>query len=100
MTQPAIRVGDIVSYISKSGNGSGEGILWIVKKASKPDRHGHMILLIEPCFTLTGPSVRRGVKIGSYAVTLMTSTMLMVEYQRLGELAERQLAHECGVETV
>lgn len=92
------RGGDIVSYISTSGNGSGEGILWIVKKASEPDRNGHQYLHIEPCYTVTGPSVRKGAKVHSYYVTLMTSTMILSEYQRLGELAKRQLAHECGVE--
>ncbi len=92
------RVGDIVSYVSRSGNGSGEGILWVVKKASKPDRHGNALLHIEPCFTITGPSVRNGVKTSSYHVNLMTSMKLFEEYTRLGELAKKLLARECGVE--
>lgn len=101
------RVGDLVSHVY-GGNGTGEGILWRVTKVMQPQRLKLKIiptkapstgtkLRIEPCFTLTGQSVRKPMVVSAYYVEYLSTIDLGLLRMQFDQLITRYIGHEAGI---
>lgn len=85
------KVTDYVTYVAGSGNGVGEGIIWQVVKVT------NFAVWIDPVWTVTGPSVRRRVKVHCTSVVRFDLVQFGEAIQELQALAEKRYKVLSGI---
>lgn len=87
------KVGDIVTCIHRSGNGTGEGVLWRVAKIPLKGTW----LKIDPIYTVTGRSSLKSKKVQDFNVELFGMGRIGEALTELAELAQKLLRLNAGL---
>jgi hypothetical protein len=95
-----LKVGTIVSLVSREGsrNGSGDGILWhVTKSVMRGTKINYM--RVEPCWSATGATSLRSKAITQHQVVEIVNVCRLGELRmQLDDMMRKALALEAGIE--